>query len=76
MSGFNPKWIIGRKVVRVEMNAFDNAPYGQAHNPRIYFDNGASIAFVTEELESGSDYGTAIVYSPPGASPEQDPSDV
>jgi hypothetical protein len=61
---FNPRWIADKTVARVEMNPF---PAGKcrnftAHDPRIYFTDGSSIAFVTEETE-GSEYGTAIVYS-------------
>jgi hypothetical protein len=64
---FNPKWILGKKVVMVEMNLFDagTARHNRAaHNPRIYFEDGSSIAFTTEETE-GSEYGTGIVYSKP-----------
>jgi hypothetical protein len=61
---FNPRWIVGKTVERVAMNPFEAGECRnfKAHDPRIYFTDGSSIAFVTEETE-GSEYGTAIVYS-------------
>ena len=63
---FNPNWLKGKTVLKVEMNPYDagSARHRVAHNPRIYFTDGSSIAFTTEETE-GSDYGTDIVYSKP-----------
>lgn len=66
---FNPKWIIGRTITGVDMNPFRAHPesttdYREAHDPTIYLDNGASLAFITEETETG-DYGTAIIYRKP-----------
>ncbi len=64
MAGFQPRWIIGKTVARVEMNPFSAGGYGRgetAHNPRIYFTDGSSIAFHTEETETG-EYGTDIDY--------------
>lgn len=66
---FNPHWIVGKTVARVEMNQFPSElhrgqrPDHVAHNPRIYFADGSSIAFMTQETETG-EYGTNIIYSP------------
>lgn len=67
MARFNPKWIIGRTIVGVDMRRFSTGrtSYGTvAHDPVITFDNGAVIYFTTEETEIG-EYGTAITYVPP-----------
>ncbi len=56
---FNPKWIIGKTVERVEMNPFESREFPErigsmvAHDPCIYFTDGSSIAFSTEETEVG-----------------------
>lgn len=63
MQNFNPKWIVGKSVARVEMNPFDDGQGRKAHDPRIWFTDGSSIAFTTEETEVG-EYGTNISYSP------------
>lgn len=64
----NPKWIVGRTIVRVDLNAA-RVPDGakgtrMLHNPVIHLDNGASIVFMTEEDPEGGDYGVAIIYRP------------
>lgn len=63
---FNPKWLIGRTVVSVEMNPYRarDAPQDRsiAYNPVITLDNGAQIRFVAQETD-GSEYGVAIVYN-------------
>lgn len=64
MSGFNPRWIIGKTVARVEMRPFDAGNQGRgetAHDPHIYFTDGSQIWFLTEETETG-EYGTEIIY--------------
>lgn len=64
MSGFNPKWIVGKTVERVEARPFYAGGEGRgrvAHDPHIFFADGSSIRFVTEETETG-EYGTEIVY--------------
>lgn len=65
---FNPRWILGKTVARVEMNPFQKSLHGErhgvAHDPRIIFTDGSSIAFSTEETEVGS-YGTSISYTKP-----------
>jgi hypothetical protein len=63
MAGFNPKWIIGRKIIAVEMHPFEGENHLTAHAPVITLDNGARIFFVTEETGL-SEYGTAICYRP------------
>ena len=58
---FNPRWIVGKTVARVDMNPWDSGKGNQAHSPVIHFTDGSSIRFVTEETEIG-EYGTAVVY--------------
>lgn len=62
---FNPRSIIGKRVVRVEMNAYRaGSGFGARvmHQPEIYFEDGSSIAFNTEEHPEGAEYGTDIIY--------------
>lgn len=65
---FNPKWIVGKTIERVEMNPFkagsDENPRMLAHAPRIHFSDGSWIYFHTEETEVG-EYGTDIGYAKP-----------
>jgi len=67
MRGFNPRWIEGKTIAKVEMRPFDAgmALNWNAHDPIIRFTDGSSIQFVTEETETG-EYGTNIVYSKSG----------
>lgn len=64
MPNLNPRWIIGKTVALVALNPFDDGKGGTAHDPRIIFTDGSSIAFTTEETEVG-EYGTSIVYRRP-----------
>jgi hypothetical protein len=63
---FNPRWLIGRKIVRVDMNRFDTGRKDRtgkkiiATDPVIHFDNGAYIDFSVQETEG--DYGIAISF--------------
>lgn len=66
MAGFQARWITGKTVARVEMNPFPaddgtGCRLGMAFAPRIYFTDGSSIAFGTQETEVG-EYGTDIGY--------------
>ena len=66
MANLNPRWLIGRKIVKVEMQPFQARPNeGRlspvAHDPVIWLDNGAHLTFTTEETECGV-YGTSISY--------------
>lgn len=66
---FNPKWIIGRTIVAVEMNPFrasdDPSVHRVLYSPIFTLDNGAELRFVTEESDDVAEYGTAIVYLKP-----------
>lgn len=53
------KLLIGRTIVDVKTNPFDNGKGGKAHDPRIVLDNGRELAFCTEETEVG-EYGIEI----------------
>lgn len=69
MTGFNPRWIVGKTVASAENRPFpagDNGRGGVAHNPIIRFTDGSSITFCTEETEVG-EYGVEIVYRRPDA---------
>lgn len=66
MAGFNPKWIVGKTVASVDMQTQEHLECGRIgvfHEPIIYFADGSSIAFSTEETEIGV-YGTDIIYCP------------
>jgi hypothetical protein len=55
---FNPKWLKGKVVERVEMNPFSDGRGGMTHDPRIVFTDGSSIRFdvaPTENDEGGVD---------------------
>jgi hypothetical protein len=70
MSGFNRKWVIGKTIAAVEMNAFDDGKRGKAFDPLFIFTDGSSMRVVTQETETG-EYGVEPVYYPRAAS---DPS--
>jgi hypothetical protein len=62
---FDPKWIVGKTIARVEMNPFDaGGGRGTAHDPAIYFTDGTRITFMAQELEEDG-YGVAIIYRKP-----------
>jgi hypothetical protein len=57
-----PKHLIGRKIVAVDLQPFDDRCGGTAHDPILTLDNGRKVWFVTEETDTG-DYGVAICIS-------------
>lgn len=66
---FNPKWIIGRKIVAVDMNPFEAAPETPSANRTVFdpvftLDNGARVKFLTTETEVG-EYGIDVIYMKP-----------
>ena len=60
----NPKWVVGKRIVAVETNPFDDGRGGIAHDPVIKLEGGACLSFVTVETEVG-EYGTDIIYTKP-----------
>lgn len=62
MADLNPKWIIGKRVARVDLGVFKDAHGKICHKPSIWFEDGSHLTFTTEEVEGGSDYGTHISY--------------
>lgn len=65
-NGFNPKWIVGKTIAKVDMRPFEAGEptrMGMAHDPIIIFTDGSHIWFTTEETEVG-EYGTSISYAP------------
>jgi hypothetical protein len=65
VSGFNPKWIVGKTIKSIDMRPFDSGGHAykreKAFDPIITFDDGSSITFSTQETEVG-EYGTDITY--------------
>lgn len=61
--GFQPRWIEGKTVERVEMNPFRDGRGSTAHDPRIVFTDGSSVTFLAEETDVAQ-YGTDICYHP------------
>lgn len=59
--GLNPRWIVGKRILAVEMNPSDDGRGGTAYSPVIRLEGGAKLRFVTQETETG-EYGTEIVY--------------
>jgi hypothetical protein len=57
----NPRWIVGKTVARVDLNPFDDGKGATAHAPVIYFTDGSSISFSTEETDMEG-YGISINY--------------
>lgn len=67
MSGFNPKWIVGKTVASVDMRPFDMSlefKGAKATDPAITFTDGSYITFTTQETGTG-EYGTHINYHKP-----------
>lgn len=61
---FQPHWIVGKTVAKVDMgNWRGDGDTSDRHDPTIWFTDGSSIGFLTEESESLS-YGTDIIYRP------------
>jgi hypothetical protein len=63
-TGFNPRHVIGRRIVAVEMNTVkvkDEGYGGRMHDPRITLDDGSTLRFVVEEHPEGAEYGVNIV---------------
>lgn len=61
---FNPRWVIGKRVARVEMRPFLARDFGpeKATNPRVIFHDGSYIEFFTQETDGG-EYGTGIRFT-------------
>ncbi len=68
MSGFNPRWIIGKTVASVDMRPGPDGRGGTYHTPTIYFTDGSLVWFTTQETEVG-EYGTQITYYRPKRKP-------
>ena len=67
---FNPKWLIGRTITRVDMHTqrvLDNGGprYRTMHFPVITLDNGAELSFFVEEDPNGAEYGVDFIYHKP-----------
>lgn len=64
MTHFNPKWIMGKTVVSVDMRKAraDSARKTQTTDPVIFFHDGSSIVFLAQEAEDY--YGIEIIYRP------------
>ncbi len=74
MSGFNPKWIVGKTVARVDMNPFSDGKGSTTFRPYIMFTDGSRVWFSTDETEVG-EYGISVGYSSaaaPSPAPESE----
>ena len=59
--GFNPKWIIGKTIARVEMTSA-RVQVVQAQ-PRIVFTDGSSITLDIASVSANfDDYGISVTY--------------
>ncbi len=58
-----PRWLVGKTIARVEMNATPNGRGGTCHAPRITFTDGSAITFNPEPVEN-SEGGVGISYWP------------
>ncbi len=65
MAKATSRLLVGRKIVSFDAGAFADGE-GKCrttmHRPTITLDNGATLVFLTEESDSGSDYGTLVIY--------------
>jgi hypothetical protein len=59
----NARLLVGRTITAFHLNSFSDGKGGTAHNPVLYLDNGAKLAFSTEETEVG-EYGVTPLYWP------------
>lgn len=65
MRSFNPRWVVGRRITAVRLNATRASNGSTMHEPEIELDNGALLRFLTEEDPDGAEYGVAIIYLKP-----------
>jgi hypothetical protein len=59
----NPKHLVGKRIVRVDMRPFKTGDRGAertCHDPLIELDDGSVLRFWVEETESGDTYGIGI----------------
>lgn len=64
MARFSRRWVIGRRIVDVQMRPFNDGKGGVAHDPVFVLDNGARVRFLTQETEVG-EYGVEPLYDKP-----------
>jgi hypothetical protein len=72
---FNPKWLVGKTIERVDMRSFDDGRGRTTHNPRITFTDGTALTFGADELEHGDGYGIALNYHPKNPRPRKPTKD-
>lgn len=63
MGGFNPQWITGKTIERIEMNRWKDNGRSMA-DPTIHFTDGSRLCFVVEEPDRGDQYGVVPIYIP------------
>lgn len=72
---FNPRWLLGRTIVAVELNRFRarESPDDRTmtSNPTLFLDNGASLSFFVDETD-GDGYGISLIYTSPAREPGPD----
>ena len=60
--------IAGRRILRIDLNPFDDGRGGTAYAPVIWLDNGAKLIFDVAETDVGV-YGVTPDYRPPTGVP-------
>lgn len=63
MATLQPRWVVGKRVVAVDMRPFGDGKGGTTYDPVLRFEGGSSLAFVVAETE-GSEYGVDPVCVP------------
>lgn len=57
--------LVGRRIADVKLNRFNaGGGRGWTYRPVLVLDNGATVSFVVDEIESASDYGITPHYHP------------
>jgi hypothetical protein len=57
----NLRWILGKRIVEVNMNPFPDGMGGTTHNPVFTLEDGSQVRFAVQETEVG-EYGIELVY--------------
>lgn len=72
---FNPRWLLGRTIVAVEMNPFRARESADdrtmTSDPVLFLDNGACLSFFVDETD-GDSYGVRLNYTTGARQPSAD----
>jgi hypothetical protein len=64
MTYFIPRWVEGRRIVKVELRS-QKDENGTHHDPVFILDNGARVTFLVTESNTGGFYGVQPIYAKP-----------